>query len=69
MNDDEDDDEEVLLGLAGGLSIPDAYAMADSGDDKDGGNGGNGGGNEGCGCLTVLLLGIVVVSLAGLLIA
>jgi len=68
----DDDDEEMLLGLAAGLDVPTAYAMADSGDDNDGdngGNGGNGGGNEGCGCLTVLLLGIVVVSLAGLLIA
>jgi len=66
---DDDDDEEMLLGLAAGLDVPTAYAMADSGDDNDGDNGDNGGGNNGCGCLTVLLLGILVVSLAGLLIA
>jgi len=63
-----DDDEELLLGLAAGLDLPTAAAMsADDGDDN--GNGDNGGDNKGCGCFAVLLLGILVVSLAGLLIA
>ncbi len=53
-----------MLGLAAGLDVPTAYAMADSGDDNDGDNGSNGGG-----CLTVLLCVALIGSLAGLLIA
>ncbi len=58
-----DDDEELLLGLAADMDLPTAYAMAGN-DDGDGDNGDDGGG-----CLTVLLFVAFIGSLAGLLIA
>ncbi len=70
-----DDEELFLTGLASGLDLPTAAAMsADDGDgggnddgDDDGGSGDNT--QTGCGCLSVLLIGILVGSLARLLTA
>ncbi len=73
-----DDEELFLTGLASGLDLPTAAAMSADDDDGDasGGNddgdddGGSGDNKQtGCGCLSLLLIGVLVGSLAGLLTA
>ena len=75
-----DDEELFLTGLASGLDLPTAAAMSaddggnddgDDGDDDDGDDDGGSGDNKqtGCGCLSVLLIGVLVGSLARLLTA
>ncbi len=67
-----DDEELFLTGLASGLDLPTAAVMsADDGDDGDDDDEGGSGDNKqtGCGCLSVLLIGVLVGSLARLLTA
>ena len=68
-----DDEELFLTGLASGLDLPTAAAMSADDDDGDGDDGDDDGGSDnkqtGCGCLSVLLIGVLVGSLARLLTA
>jgi hypothetical protein len=59
-----DDEELFLAGLASGLDLPTAAAMSadDGSDDND-----NNDDSNRPGCLTVLMIGVLIGSLAGLL--
>jgi len=63
-----DDEELFLAGLASGLDLPTAAAMsADDGDGDDDGSDNNDDNKQtGCGCLGVLMIGVLIGSLAGL---
>jgi hypothetical protein len=62
-----DDEELFLAGLASGLDLPAAAAMSAYDGDGDNGSDDNNDDRNRPGCLTVLMIGVLIGSLAGLL--